>query len=121
MARISGYEVPDKKVAWVALTAIFGIGPTSAKKILARARIDETKRIKDLAENDLARIRSVIESDFVVGGALRERIQKDHQRLGDIACYRGERRKRGLPSRGQKTQKNARSHKGSRPSAIRRK
>ncbi|MCH7493094.1 30S ribosomal protein S13 [bacterium] len=121
MVRIAGYEVPDGKVAWVGLTAVYGIGPTLARGVLEKARIDPGTRIKDLDEDALARIRSIIEADVVTGGNLRERVQKDVQRLVDIGSYRGARRTRGLPVRGQRTRKNARSHKGSRPSAIRRK
>ena len=121
MVRIAGYEVPDGKVAWVGLTAVYGIGPTLARGILEKAKIEPGIRIKDLDEDALARIRGIIESDVVTGGDLRERMQKDVQRLVDIGCFRGARRTRGLPVRGQRTRKNARSHKGSRPSAIRRK
>lgn len=121
MVRIAGFEVPDHKVAWVALTRIYGIGPTLAKKVLDKARVPHDRRVKDMDEDALSRVRSVIERDAVVGGELRERTQKDLQRLVDIRCYRGVRRSSGLPSRGQRTRKNSRSHKGSRPSAIKRK
>ncbi|MBD61820.1 30S ribosomal protein S13 [bacterium] len=121
MARIAGFEIPDNKVAWIGLTSIYGIGPTTAKKILKKASISSETRIKDLNDSDLVNIRGVIEKDCLIGAELREKLQKDVQRLIDIKCYRGNRRIKGLPCRGQKTQKNARSHKGSRRSAIRRK
>ena len=118
MARIAGFEIPDNKVAWIGLTSIYGIGPTTAKKILKKASISSETRIKDLNDSDLVNIRGVIEKDCLIGAELREKLQKDVQRLIDIKCYRGNRRIKGLTCRGQKTKKNARSHKGSRRSAT---
>ncbi|MFQ5503660.1 MAG: 30S ribosomal protein S13 [Planctomycetota bacterium] len=112
MPRILGVDVPNEKVAWVALTYIYGIGPTSARKILGELGINEITRARDLAEEDLARIASHIEKQYVVEGQLRRQVMQNVTRLKEIGCYRGIRHRRGLPVRGQRTQCNARTRKG---------
>jgi len=121
MARIAGVEVPDNKRAEIALTTLYGIGRPSAIKILTKAGIDRMKKVKDLSEQELARIRSIVERDYKVEGELRQAVSEAIQRLVDIKCYRGMRRLAGLPVRGQRTRKNARSWKGPRPSILRKK
>lgn len=96
------------------MTYIFGIGHTSARKILDAAGVDHNKKVNDLTDDEVARIRSVITSDFKVEGALRSEVQMNIKRLMDINCYRGLRHRKGLPVRGQRTRTNARSRKGKR-------
>ena len=114
MARIAGVDLPKNKVVEIGLTAIFGIGRTSAKKIMAEANIDSSKRIKDLTEEDEAKIREIIERDYVVEGDLKREVSLNIKRLMEIGCYRGIRHKRKLPVRGQRTKTNARTRKGPR-------
>lgn len=114
MARISGVDLPKNKVVEIGLTAIFGIGRTSAKKIMAEANIDSSKRIKDLTEEEEAKIREIIERDYVVEGDLKREVSLNIKRLMEIGCYRGIRHKRKLPVRGQRTKTNARTRKGPR-------
>lgn len=112
MARIVGVDVPDQKVALIALTYIYGIGRTSSAKILTAAGVDATIRVKDLTAEQMGRIRQVIENDYRVEGGLRTEIALSIKRLKDIGCYRGWRHRRGLPARGQRTRTNARTRKG---------
>jgi small subunit ribosomal protein S13 len=112
MPRIVGVEIPDDKVAFVALTYIHGIGRTSSTKILKELNIESTTRAKDLSEEELARLGAHIEKNFPIEGQLRRQVTQDVQRLKRIGCYRGLRHRRGLPVRGQRTQSNARSRKG---------
>ncbi len=112
MPRILGVDIPNDKVTWVALTYIYGIGPTSARKICADLGLNATARSRDLSEEDLARVASHIEKTFVVEGQLRRQTLQNIGRLKDIGCYRGLRHRRGLPVRGQRTRCNARSRKG---------
>ena len=112
MARIVGVDVPDNKRAVVALTYIYGVGRTSSEKILKKAGIDESTRVKDLSAEELGRIRQVLEDSFRVEGSLRTEIALSIKRLKDIGCYRGWRHRRGLPCRGQRTRTNARTRKG---------
>ena len=112
MARIAGVDLPKNKVVEIGLTAIYGIGRTSAKKIMAEANIDSSKRIKDLTEDEEAKIREIIERDYVVEGDLRKEVALNIKRLMEINCYRGQRHKRRLPVRGQRTKTNARTRKG---------
>lgn len=112
MPRILGVDVPNDKVAWVALTYIYGIGPTASHKILGELGIQETTRARDLSEDELARIALYIEKNFVVEGQLRRQTMQNIGRLRDISCYRGLRHRRGLPVRGQRTRCNARTRKG---------
>ena len=114
MARIAGVDLPKNKVVEIGLTAIYGIGRTSAKKIMAEANIDSSKRIKDLTEEEEAKIREIIERDYVVEGDLKREVSLDIKRLMEIGCYRGMRHKRKLPVRGQRTKTNARTRKGPR-------
>lgn len=114
MARIAGIDLPKDKVVEIGLTAIYGIGRTSAKKIMAEAQIDSSKRIKDLTEEEEAKIREIIERDYVVEGDLRKDVSLNIKRLMEIGCYRGMRHKRKLPVRGQRTKTNARTRKGPR-------
>ena len=112
MARIAGVDLPKNKVVEIGLTAIYGIGRTSAKKIIAEAGIDSSKRIKDLTEDEEAKVREIIERDYVVEGDLRKDVALNIKRLMEINCYRGQRHKRRLPVRGQRTKTNARTRKG---------
>lgn len=112
MPRILGVDVPNDKAAWVALTYVYGIGATSSRKILSELGINEITRARDLSEDELARIASHIEKNFVVEGQLRRQVLENVTRLRNIACYRGLRHRRGLPVRGQRTRCNARTRKG---------
>jgi len=118
MARIAGVNIPTEKPAWISLTYVYGIGRKVSHDILATAKVEPTKRIKDLTEDELTRIRSVIEKDHVVEGDLRRGVSLNIKRLMDLACYRGLRHRRGLPVRGQKTKTNARTHKGRRNGVV---
>lgn len=113
MARIAGIDLPKNKRGFIGLTYIFGVGKTTAAKVLAEAGIDETKRVSDWSDDEVARIRQVL-SEYKVEGALRSEIQMNIKRLMDIGCYRGLRHRRGLPVRGQRTRTNARTRKGKR-------
>ncbi len=112
MARIAGVDLPRDKRVEYALTYIFGIGLPSSQKILQMTGINPDIRAKDLTEDDVAKLRDVIEHNFVVEGDLRRDIQMDIKRLIDIGCYRGRRHRLGLPVRGQNTKNNARTRKG---------
>lgn len=112
MPRILGVDVPNDKPAWVALTYIYGVGPTSSHKILKELGLNETTRARDISDEDLARIATHIEKNYVVEGYLRRQVQQNIARLKNIACYRGLRHRRGLPVRGQRTKCNARTRKG---------
>ncbi len=112
MARIAGIDLPKNKVAEIGLTSIYGIGRPSARKILAEAGIDTNKRVKDFTEDEEAKIREIIERDYTVEGDLRKEVSLNIKRLMEINCYRGQRHKRRLPVRGQRTKTNARTRKG---------
>lgn len=112
MARIAGVDLPKEKRVVIGLTYIFGIGKTSSQKILERAQIDESVRVKDLDDQQIASIRKVIDDSFQVEGDLRTEVNLNIKRLRDIGCYRGLRHRMGLPCRGQKTKTNARTRKG---------
>jgi small subunit ribosomal protein S13 len=114
LARIAGIDLPKKKRAEVGLTYIYGIGRTSARAILAKAGVDLNKKVGDLNDDEVSRIRSVITADFKVEGAARSEVQMNIKRLMDIGCYRGIRHRKGLPVRGQRTRTNARTRKGRR-------
>lgn len=114
MARIAGIDLPKQKKAYIGLTYIFGIGRISAIKILAQAKVDAEKKIGDLTDEEVAKIRSVMTSEFKVEGALRSEVQQNIKRLMDIGAYRGLRHRRGLPVRGQRTKTNSRTRKGKR-------
>ncbi len=112
MARIAGVDLPREKRLEVALTYIYGIGRPSARKILADAEVSSDVRVKDLTEDQVNRLRRVIEGGYRVEGDLRRQVSMDVRRLMDIGCYRGLRHRRGLPARGQRTRTNARTRKG---------
>lgn len=114
MARIAGIDLPKNKRAEVGLTYIFGIGRSSSQKILIQAGIDLNKKIGELNDDEVSKIRSIITSDFKVEGSLRSEVQMNIKRLMDINCYRGLRHRKGLPVRGQRTRTNARTRKGKR-------
>jgi len=121
MPKIAGVDIPERKSVEIALTYIYGIGRTEAQKICTKAGIDWFKKVKDLTEDELTRIRQIIEKEYVVEGELRKQVRDNIQRLIAIGCYRGLRHKMGLPVRGQRTRSNARTRKGPRPSSLRRK
>ncbi|MDH4210255.1 MAG: 30S ribosomal protein S13 [candidate division WOR-3 bacterium] len=112
MARIAGVDLPPNKKVEYGLTAIFGIGLSTAQRIVGQIGIDRTKRIKDLTDDEVTKIRKLLEAEYRVEGALRAEIAADIKRLIDIGCYRGTRHKVGLPARGQRTRTNARTRKG---------
>lgn len=114
MARIAGVDLPREKRLEVALTYIFGIGRPSASKILAEAEVPPEVRVKDLTEDQVNKLRRVIEGSYRVEGDLKRQVAMDIKRLMDIGCYRGLRHRRGLPVRGQRTSTNARTRKGPR-------
>ena len=114
MPRLAGIEIPDNKPIRIALRYVVGIGPTTSDLILKEAKIDGSIRANKLTEDQLALIAGIIEANYVVEGALRRQIQQNIARLRDIRCYRGERHRRGLPVRGQRTRTNARTRKGKR-------
>ncbi len=118
MARIAGVTLPPNKRIEIGLTYIFGIGRSKANKILKEARIDKNKKVKDLSEEEVNRIRQIIETREKVEGDLRKEIAANIKRLIDIGCYRGLRHKRNLPVRGQRTRTNARTRKGPRGALI---
>lgn len=121
MARIAGIEIPNHKRVEVGLTYIYGIGRQKSKKILDGVKVDLNKKIKDLTAEELSRIRKHIESDEMIEGDLKKKINTDIKRMMDINCYRGRRHKKGLPVRGQRTKTNARTRKGPRGSMIKKK
>jgi small subunit ribosomal protein S13 len=112
MARIEGVDLPRNKRVEVALTYIYGIGPTRAKTILASTRVNPDTRVKDLSEADTAALREYIGKNFKVEGDLRREVQMSIKRLVEIGCYRGLRHRRNLPARGQRTRTNSRTRKG---------
>src|ERR1035437_7993539 len=118
MARIAGVDLPPNKRVEIGLTYIFGLGRTSANKILETAKVTPNTRVKDLSEDEVSRIRKTIQDDFKVEGDLRKEVAQDIKRLMDIGCYRGLRHRRGLPVRGQRTHTNARTRKGPRKGAV---
>ena len=123
MARIVGVDIPDGKHIEIALTYIFGIGNTSALKILEKARIPVMTKTKELTDEQTAKIREIIESDYTIEGSLRTERTMNIKRLMDIGCYRGLRHRHGLPCHGQRTHTNARTRKGprNRPGSKRKK
>jgi small subunit ribosomal protein S13 len=114
MARILGVDIPNEKPIEIALTYIFGIGLSTARRILDEAKIERLARTKSLTDEEVSRIAVTIEKRCVVEGQLRRQISQNIQRLKDINCYRGQRHRRGLPVRGQRTRSNARTRKGPR-------
>ena len=112
MARISGVDLPREKRVEIGLTYIYGIGRTSSNKILEQANVNPDTRVKDLTDEEVNRIREIIEANHTVEGDLRREIALNIKRLQEIGCYRGIRHRKGLPVRGQKTKTNARTRKG---------
>lgn len=114
MARIANVVIPDQKQVHVSLTYIYGIGPVHAARILESTKIDPTTRVKDLSEADLKKLRDEIDSNYTVEGDLQRVVAGNIKRLKDIQAYRGERHKKNLPSRGQRTRTNGRTRRGKR-------
>jgi len=114
MARIAGVDVPREKHVQIALTYIFGVGRTTALKVLDRCQVAATKKVSELTDDEVNRIREIVERELTVEGDLRRQVRQNIQRLIDIGCYRGLRHRRSLPVRGQRTRTNARTRRGPR-------
>lgn len=114
MARIAGVDLPRDKRVEIGLTSIYGIGHTTAARIVTQARIDPNTRIHQLTEEQVNQLRSIIETSYKVEGSLRSEVNMNIKRLMDVGCYRGLRHRRGLPCHGQRTKTNARTRKGPR-------
>lgn len=114
MARIAGVDLPRNERVEIGLTRIYGIGRSSSQKILVQAKIDPNIRVRDLAEDEVTRIRSIIDAGYKVEGDLRREVTQNIKRLQEIGCYRGIRHRRNLPVRGQRTRTNARTKRGPR-------
>ena len=112
MARIAGVNIPTKKRVVIALTSIYGIGPSKAQEICHKVKIPDARRVHELTDDEILKIRETIDSDFRVEGDLRRDISMNIKRLVDLGCYRGIRHRKGLPVRGQRTHTNARTRKG---------
>ena len=121
MARISGVDIPDNKRGEIALTYIFGIGKSSAQRVLDGAGVSRDKKVKDWTDEESNKVRSLIAETFKVEGVLKSEIQLSIKRLLDIGCYRGLRHRRGLPVRGQHTKNNSRTRKGKRKTVANKK
>jgi small subunit ribosomal protein S13 len=114
LARIAGVDLPKKKRIEIALTYIYGIGRSTSQKILTKANVDFDKKTDDLTEEEISRIREIVEREVKVEGDVRREVAQNIKRLMDMGCYRGLRHRRGLPVRGQRTHTNARTRKGPR-------
>jgi len=112
MPRIAGVDIPDNKPLRISLRYIYGVGPKFAEEICHEAQLDAQARANTLSEDDIAQLTSIIDNNYMVEGALRRQVQQNIGRLRDIRCYRGDRHRRGLPVRGQRTSTNARTRKG---------
>lgn len=121
MARIAGVDLPRNKRIEVALTYIYGVGPTKSKEILAKAEVSPDVRTDDMTDAEVRRIREIIDAQYKVEGDLRREVSMNIKRLMDLGCYRGLRHRRGLPVRGQRTHTNARTRKGPRRNVMSRK
>ncbi|WP_293299348.1 30S ribosomal protein S13 [Pedobacter sp. UBA4863] len=121
MARISGVDLPRNKRGEIGLTYIYGIGKTTAQRILNTAGIDLNKKVQDWSDDELSAIRTMINDEIKVEGALRSEVQLNIKRLMDIGCYRGLRHRKGLPVRGQRTKNNSRTRKGKRKTVANKK
>ena len=110
--RISGVTIPDQKQVWVSLTYVYGVGTTTSHKILKKANVEPTTRVKDLTDAEIARIQDLINADHLVEGELQRLVSGNIKRLKDIKSYRGQRHAASLPSRGQRTKTNARTRRG---------
>lgn len=118
MARIAGVDLPKNERVEIGLTRIFGIGRTTSNKILSEAGANPNTRVKDLGDDDIVKIRTIIDRDYRVEGDLRRDVSSGIKRLMDIGCYRGIRHRTGLPARGQRTKTNARTRKGPRKAVM---
>lgn len=118
MARVAGVDLPPNKRAEIGLTYIYGVGRSRAQDVLGKAGVDVGAKIRDLSEDELNKIRAVLDQEGEIEGDLRKRVQMDIKRLMDIGCYRGLRHRRSLPVRGQRTSTNARTRKGPRKAAV---
>ena len=118
MARVAGVDLPPNKRAEIGLTYIYGIGRSRSASILNEANVNLDTHVRDLSEDDLSKIRAILEAQGEIEGDLRKRVQMDIKRLMDIGCYRGQRHRRNLPVRGQRTHTNARTRKGPRKQTI---
>ncbi|MCL6648821.1 MAG: 30S ribosomal protein S13 [Chloroflexi bacterium] len=114
MARIAGVDLAREKRLEIALRSIYGIGPTLARNVCQQSGVDPMTRVRDLTEDEVNRLREVVEKNYVVEGDLRREVQMNIKRLIDIGCYRGLRHRKGLPVRGQRTRTNARTRRGPR-------
>jgi len=114
MPRILGVDLPSDKPTHISLRYIYGIGPTRALELCAKARIDPQRRARELSDDEISRLSTLLDHDYTVEGPLRRLVQQNIARLKDISCYRGFRHRRGLPVRGQRTRTNARTRKGPR-------
>jgi small subunit ribosomal protein S13 len=114
VARIAGVDIPREKRVVISLTYVYGIGPTTSSRILQKANIGESTRVRDLTDDEIQRIANIIQNECIVEGDLRREITMNIKRLMDIGCYRGLRHRRGLPVRGQRTRTNSRTRKGPR-------
>ena len=112
MARIAGIDIPRDKRVDVSLRYIYGIGPASARRITEQAQVDPSTKVRDLTDDEVARVREIIDKSHTVEGDLRREVRQNIQRLIEINCYRGYRHRRGLPVRGQRTKTNARTRRG---------
>ena len=121
MARIAGIDIPRRKQLVISLTYIYGIGRTFSKEVCKKAEIPETKRVEELSDLEVKRIREVIDADYKVEGDLKREISMNIKGFMDLGCYRGLRHRRGLPVRGQRTHTNARTRKGPRKGVMTRK
>jgi small subunit ribosomal protein S13 len=121
VARIAGVDIPRDKQIWVSMTYIYGIGPKTAYGILSRANIPADRRTRDLSEDEVTRLREIVDREYTVEGDLRREVNLNIKRLMEINCYRGVRHRRGLPVHGQRTRTNARTRKGPRKTVAGRK
>ena len=121
MARIAGIDLPKNKRGVVGLTYIFGIGKSTASEILEKAGVDESVKVNDWTTENIREISAIITDEYTVEGELRSEVQMNIKRLMDIACYRGLRHRKGLPTRGQRTRTNARTRKGKRKTVANKK
>lgn len=121
MARIAGVDIPREKRVAIALTYIYGIGPTLSRQVLERTRVNPDTRVRDLTEDEVHRLREIIDRDFKVEGDLRREVALNIKRLTEIGCYRGLRHRRNLPVHGQRTRTNARTKRGARKTVAGRK
>lgn len=121
MARIAGVDIPRRKQLWVSLTYIYGIGKTRAKVVCEKAGLSENKKVEELADIEVKRIREVLDAEYKVEGDMKREVSMNIKQLMDLGCYRGLRHRKGLPVRGQRTHTNARTRKGPRKGVMTRK